>query len=293
MRYDTSTFTWGAELELGDIPRDFKIPEHLGRWDQSETEILNLREPYAGRASDPQGIDPPMGGEINTRPTRSMQEQVDRIWEILEMFTQMGHPPTNCHIQALHIHCHVPGLTSDVEGLRSLTRYIKTNQDVMTKAVHGTTYDSRMKLQPGGALTYTGHMRNMPDWYCDNICTAKDFEDFIRLHCTGKDAKSMGRPLRYVVNTYNLKHTQTVEFRAFVQTLVLKRLQSAFEITRAFMDSALNGGPSILEHLAAHPEWEFELFQYNPYHHEAWAKTKWPKERGQKNRVFIPPENLE
>ena len=64
-----NNWTWGYEVEWGDIDRTLKIPEHLGKWEHAETDILNLNEPYKYIACDPLGEDPPVGGEVNTVPT--------------------------------------------------------------------------------------------------------------------------------------------------------------------------------------------------------------------------------
>jgi hypothetical protein len=57
---------------------------------------------------------------------------------------------------------------------------------------------------------------------CDNINElATDFNHFIKLHAAGKDGVSMGRPFRYAINTYCMKHTGTIEFRCFRSTINL------------------------------------------------------------------------
>ncbi len=42
MKYDPSKFTWGYEIEFGDINRNVDIPEHLGKWEYAETDIVNI-----------------------------------------------------------------------------------------------------------------------------------------------------------------------------------------------------------------------------------------------------------
>jgi len=82
MKYDTNNFTYGYEIEWGDIDRRLTIPEHLGAWEYAETDIVNIHEPYRFIACDPLGEVPPFGGEVNTKPTATWQEQVDRIMEL-------------------------------------------------------------------------------------------------------------------------------------------------------------------------------------------------------------------
>ena len=40
MNYDTKSFTWGYEIEWGDIDRTLKIPSHLGKWEYAETDKI-------------------------------------------------------------------------------------------------------------------------------------------------------------------------------------------------------------------------------------------------------------
>ena len=45
MNYDPKTFTWGFEMEVGDADRRLPLPEHLGKWEFSETDVVNLNPP--------------------------------------------------------------------------------------------------------------------------------------------------------------------------------------------------------------------------------------------------------
>ncbi len=74
--YNKETFTYGAEIEWGDIDRRMAIPTNLGKWEYAETDIVNLRPPFEYRACDPLGKEPWMGGEVNMMPTKTWQEQV-------------------------------------------------------------------------------------------------------------------------------------------------------------------------------------------------------------------------
>ena len=86
MSFDKNDFTWGYEIEWGDIDRRLEIPEHLGSWEYSETDIVNLNPPYQYVACDPRGESPPFGGEINTKPTSTWQDQADRVMELHDLF---------------------------------------------------------------------------------------------------------------------------------------------------------------------------------------------------------------
>ena len=77
--YTENDLTWGFELELSNVPKSFEIPERLGKWEYCECDIVNTKGEFANVCADPLGINPPVGGEINTKPTNTKDEQVDRM----------------------------------------------------------------------------------------------------------------------------------------------------------------------------------------------------------------------
>ena len=285
--FDKSTFTYGAEIEWGDIDRTLSIPEYLGKWEYAETDIVNLHPPYEYRACDPLGIDPPMGGEINVKPTKTWQEQVDRVLQIHDLFVAHGNNPTTACVNHGHIHVFVPGLKEDVSGLKRLIAYIKENQQHTIEACYGFYETKDMKSCDGAKmyLKFDGG-RQMPDYMCDNIINlATDFDHFIKLHAAGKDGISMGRPFRFAINTYCMKHTGTIEFRCFRATTKRKELESQFQFAEKFIDAALNNGPSVPE-ILSNGEYTFPPFIWNINEYLGWVQSKYPKERGEKKREF-------
>jgi len=285
--YNVSDFTWGYELELGDIPRGYKIPEQLGTWEYAETDILNLHGEAAYKAVDPLGLEPNMGGEINVKPTKSWQEQVDRVFEIIDMFKQDGHSPSASCVNHGHLHVFVPGLKQDIDGLKRLTKYIKENQHEAITSCYGFRENYLMKETKTAKqyLKWDGG-RPMPDWMCENIIEkAESFEDFIRLHAAGKDGVSMGRPFRFAINTYCMKHIGTIEFRLFRGTIVRKEIEDSFKFAEKFIDSALNSGPSVRD-ILLEGNYQFPRFYYDHKEYQAWEKTKYDKSRGKKERNF-------
>lgn len=276
-------FTWGCELELGDVPRIDLGGK--GEWEQAERDIVNLRPPYQYVAADPLGIDPPVGGEINTRPTKSIAEQLTLIEEILELFPE---EPTVACLMEFHVHVHVPGLIEDIDALKRLTRYVVENQHTVVKEC--VAY----KEHPLMADTKTARTylkwdmgRTMPEWMAQNIETlAEDFDDFIRIQCCGKDGVSRGRPFRYCVNTYCLKHTRTIEFRCFRASLDLGLLKNCFLFVEDFMDAALNNGPPAAE-ILDEQGYTFPPFWYDHDQYLGWEQTKYGEGRGKKKRKYI------
>lgn len=289
--FDKSKFTYGMEIEWGDVPRSFSIPEHLGSWEYSERDIINLRDPYKYVCADPLGETPPFGGEINTKPTKTWQEQVDRYFELYKIFDDIGHPPTVGVTAHTHIHCRIPGLRDDIQALKKLTKYIKENQAAAIEHVYGFFEHNQMKGAKGAKmyLKFDGG-RPMPDYMSDNIINlATDFDHFIKLHAAGKDAVSMGRPFRFAINMYALKHIDTVEFRLFRGTLDRTELESCFRFVEDFLDAALNDGPTVNE-LISNNNYKFPPMQWDLAQFIGWEKTKHPEDRGEKVRTLIEVE---
>lgn len=285
--YDPKNFTWGYEIEWGDIDRRLTPPEHLGKWEHAETDIVNIHEPFKYIACDPLGIEPYMGGEINTKPTATWEQQVDRIMELHKFFTDAGNKPSASCVNHGHLHVFVPGLKNDVSALKKLVSYIKQNQSDVIKACYGFYESPEMKSCKGAKmyLKLDGG-REMPEYMCDNIVNlAKDFDHFIKLHAAGKDGVSMGRPFRYAINTYCMKHTGTIEFRCFRSTTKREEIEAQFRFAEKFVDAALNDGPSVAE-ILAEENYKFPPFVWNLNEYVGWERTKYSKERGEKQREF-------
>lgn len=286
-KYDKDLYTWGYEIEWGDIDRRLEIPEHLGKWEFAETDVVNLHEPFVNVACDPLGEEPHMGGEINCKPTNTWQEQVDRVIEIRDFFVDNGNHPTAGCVNHGHLHVFVPGLKDDINALKRLIQYIKDNQDDTVSACYQFRDNFEMKKSKGAKmyLKYDGG-RQMPEYMSDNILNlATDFNHFIKLHAAGKDGVSMGRPFRYAINTYCMKHTGTIEFRCFRSTTKRNEIESQFRFAQDFIDAALNSGPSVAELLFMN-NYEFPPFVWDVQQYNGWLKTKYPKERGTKKREY-------
>jgi hypothetical protein len=277
-KYDRSTFTYGFEIEWGDIDRKMPIPPELGAWEYCETDIINLREPYRGLGSDPRGINPPVGGEINMKPTKTMEEQVDNIMKIHDMFVEHGTPPTAGCVNHGHLHIHVPGLIEDIDALKRLSLYLRDNQHMTIDRCYQFRVMPNMEMTKT-AKTYLKHDggRIMPDWLATNLATVPvDFDDWIRVHCCGKDAKTLSRPFRYGIHTYALKNSKTIEFRCFRSSIDRQEILDSFRFATDWIDAALNNGPDVQE-LFLTNDYKFPPFEYDHEMYLAWEKTKYER----------------
>lgn len=276
--YDPATFTYGFELEMGDVRKDIILPKELGEWEYSERDIVNTLPPYRGICVDPFGVDPPVGGEFNTRPTRGWQAQVARILEILQLFAeQQGNYPTAPFTTHNHVHVHVPGMIDDVDALKRMIRYVGMNQYDFVNTVYGFHELPGMDQVPS-ARTYLRQDggRMIPDWRIDRIAEqSTDFKSFIRNHYTTQDGRPVDRLLRTAINTYCLKHIKTIEFRCFRGSFESLHLASCFRAVEAFIDAALNTGTPWRElYQANRSEYEFPPMTFDLELAIGWKKTK-------------------
>lgn len=280
--------TFGYELELGDVLKSRNLPNHFGTWEWAERDIVNVYPPYRGVASDPLGENPPVGGEINVHPARSPEELADLISEIINWFHCQGDNVSAGPVNHGHVHVRVPGLRDDLPRLKRLTQYIRDNQQTAIWAIYNFQDHAAMSEAPGlrTYLKWDGG-RPMPNWMCDNILNmARNFDDFIRIQCCGKNGIGRGRPFRYAVNTYCLKHTDTIEFRLFRASLSHREIFDSIRFVEDFMIAAQYGGPN-LEDLLHNGGYQFPPFVFERELCIGWWNTRHPKERGSKKRQLV------
>lgn len=270
-KYNPKSFQYGYELELADNDRSIQIPEEWGKWEFCEEDIVNTMPPYRGIAVDPDGINPPVGGEINTMPTQGWEDQVDRILNIADLFPVK----TITHLTWGGIHVHVPKLFKDIKALRKLMRYIQANSDDTISYCNQFQYHPDMDKTKTAKkyLKYDGG-KVMPEWLVDNICSATNFGEFLDYHIRGKDKKSRIIPQRYHINTYALKHNGTIEFRVFRSTLDREELEGKFKFVQDFMDAALNDGPSVRELIEKNNYKMPPMLPFDLELHQGWENTK-------------------
>lgn len=274
--------TCGYELELGDINRNRTLPARFGAWEYAECDIVNIHGPYAGIACDPLGTHPPYGGEINMYPSKNTGELASRIMDTISHFRDNGdHPSASC-VNHGHVHIRVPGLRDNIHLLKRLTKYIMKHQaEVIEKCYQYEEHPDMAQCKTARTYLKWDGGRPMPLWMGQNIIDkAENFDDFIRIQCCGKDGVSRGRPFRYAINTYCLKHTDTIEFRCFRASLDYEEIKGSINFAHDFVTAALYG-------LSHDYEGPFPAFEFNLEHYLGWEATKWPKERGKKERTYV------
>ena len=133
-------WSYGVELEYGNSYRFCELPEGASWNDKDNTCVSST-----GIANDPDGKLYKYGGEINTKPTYSIEEQIAHIKEIN---SRLSPSPLVNYRSNLHIHIRVPGLRDDLEACKKLLRYIDKYQQQAFDIVEIIPIPSKNGLSP-------------------------------------------------------------------------------------------------------------------------------------------------
>jgi hypothetical protein len=262
---DFTKVTWGAEYEFGDINRNGILPQGLS-WNAKDYSIVSS----TGIANDPKGLLYGKGAEINSDPTATVQEQLD----FFESLLQANLGPQLNHRTNLHLHVRVPGLSQDLNALKTLLGYIDANQAAIYEAIEPvpvpvrTEYESEVAYK-GAVKRYrrrkVSHQYAVPKARVERAMEARTVAEFFAAHAPvqADGNPAWGLTTRAGINLLQLKETDTVEFRHFTNTLDVRKLASCFLWVETFIPAALDGAP--VEQLVAASSMNFPEFV--PYNH--------------------------
>lgn len=246
--YNVRDFTYGLELEYADVLVGSSLPEGC-HWNDKDYSIVNS----SGIANDPKGELWPFGGEINTRPTNTVNEQVEVVKDINGMLTPDPVVNYKCN---LHVHIGVPGLERDLGGCKQLLSYIAHYAEEAMAIVDplppvGYVFDTEEEY--AGAVArrkrnLVSHQQMIPEARLQEALGARTMQEFFNGHAP---ASKNGNRLWFIaprpgINLRQLQETRTVEFRHFFQTLNLHEIWSCLVWCREFVNLALTSGKSPL-----------------------------------------------
>lgn len=270
--FSTDTFSYGVELEYGNCWRGVELP------DGAEWNVLdNTCVSSTGIANDPQGKIYEYGGEINTRPTDTIIEQVEHIQLINKVLTAGRTAPVVNYRSNLHIHVRVPGLHEDLEALKRLLRYVTTYQQQAFDIVETIPTPDPKVLKPEVYKwakkrmnrRKTSHQHTLSEKRVQAMLAATTPLEFYHEHAH-KDAK--GNPAwfqcpRAGINLRQLfEHTNTIEFRHFPGTLDATEMESAITWCHYFIDAALNYDDKAPRDILT--DFNFKFADFQPYEYE-------------------------
>lgn len=263
---DLKNVTFGAEYEFGDIWRNRELPEGL-QWNGKDYSIVSS----TGIANDPKGLVYARGGEINSDPTATIEEQLEFFEKLLDAKLS----PVVNHRSNLHLHVRVPGLSQDLNALKCLLAYIDQHQVAIYNAIEPVPVPVRDDYEneesyKGAQKRYkrrkVSHQKQVPAPRVKRALAATTVEQFLAAHApiTAKGEPAWGLTTRAGINLLQLKETDTVEFRHFTNTLDVAKLTSCFTWVQNFIPMALDGA-SVEELLGAY---KYEFPEFAPYDHD-------------------------
>lgn len=267
MIYDIQEFTYGAELEYGDVYRFDTLPEGAS-WNAKDYSIVSS----TGIANDPSGKLYAFGGEINTKPTQTISEQLDHIESIN---TTLYPKPIINYRSNLHIHVGVPGLKDDLDALKRLLVYIDRWQDATYSLVEpipvpnigqsGHVYDWELKRYK---RRLRSHQFHLPAHRVKAMLRAETPQQFFEEHAV---LTSKGRMWYFMpragINLRQLWETSTVEFRHFPGTLDIQELDYCLRWCQQFLYAAIVTGESPVR-LAVKQRFLGKFPKFQPYDFE-------------------------
>lgn len=254
--------TYGMELEWADVDRHAVLPPELGSWNSKDYTIVNSD----GHGNDPTGETWQWGGEINTVPTGTPEGQA----AIVVALDEMLRPVVNYRCNT-HVHVGVPGLADDLDGLKTMLRFILTWSEFVWEHVDPIPRPTRDEFVTAaefeGAVkrwrrSKVSHHQRYPEaWAAAGLAagTIDEFREGIR------PMRSRHLAPRAGINLLPLWVHGTIEFRHFYGLRSGRAAESCCAWAGGFVTGALGGGPNPAELLASRP-WSFP--RKRPYDHD-------------------------
>jgi hypothetical protein len=268
-KYPQELWTCGTELEYADVLFGQYLPEGAS-WNTKDNTVVNSN----GIANDPKGEIYPYGGEINTKPTYSVSDQIDHIAEINKVLNPKPVINYRCN---LHLHLRIPGVKNDLEALKRIQRYIDGNAEEAFSIVERVPKPDRSQMSQeayDGAMKrykrrFKSHQYMVPQSRLDEMYAAKTPHEFWQAHAPiGKDGLRMWYfAPRAGINLRQLfEETETIEFRHFPGTIDMVEMESCHLWIRAFMIEALSDNPRSPREI--YMEGDYKFPEFAPYDYE-------------------------
>lgn len=238
-------WTYGAELEIIDWPRNEKLPFKGMAIDEGAYTNVNSN----GVAADGPGKLYHLGGEILTEPSVAVSGPADQLECILACWPEARFN----YRMGLNVHVRVPGLQEDVKRLKKLQLFA---HEVMPDLLHvidpipvPTVYQfPHHKALDGAKKNYAtrlmDHHTLLKPWRLDWVEKARTPQEVFEAEAVDPKTGKVHWALhaRTCVNLRQLLQTDTVEFRHFPMPINGEELLSATEWCKWFLEAAFDGG---------------------------------------------------
>ena len=244
MLTDYSKWTYGAEHEWADFSIDAELPRGCTHNTKDHT-VVNSN----GIANDPTGKLYRFGGEINTRPTKTMNGQINILRKLIKKL-----PEAQVNYRSnLHIHIGVPGLVNDLQTLKQVQKYIHINMpkafEIIEPIPKPTLWEYNKEDELKGALRRwkrrkVSHHTLLTQKRLDGQFAAKTCEEFFTFEVPSSPGRTLWHlQARLCVSLRQLLETDTIEFRHFPGTLDIDEFTACIWWCYKFLKAALNNAP--------------------------------------------------
>jgi hypothetical protein len=277
VKHHTHDWTYGVEHEWGNCSRKVELPEG-NSWNFDDNTCVST----TGIANDPKAELYEFGGEINTKPTDTIEEQCTILRDLDDLLNPVVNYRSN-----LHIHIRVPGLKDDLSGLRRLLQYVDINAQDAFDLVEPIPKPN--KNQPASHFEWEtkrykrrlkSHQSRLTDTQVERMLGQDNPHDF---YLAEAHKNPDGKPAWFQVPRAGInirqifEHSETLEFRHFPGTLNPDELHSAIKWCHLFLESALNDGDSP-QGLFDSQVWNFPTFpEYDYYAEQVYQYTNFDK----------------
>jgi len=260
-----SKFTYGAELEWSDVDRRTPLPEELAVWDNEDQSIVNSD----GMPNDPKMKKNVYGGEINTNPTDSIDQQIENIGKLKELLN-----PVSLYRANLHVHIGVEGLKEDIVSLQKLLQYVIDNEHYVynemlfrptpTQEEFPDPVDLKLAKEFHRQQNYWAKRPLTPNRVIETqkATTPQEFYEgqFAWNSKTNTRIWHLGSP-RAGINLRSIFKNGSIEFRVFPGTVDLDEIKSCFEFAHDFTWAALNDHSITAKYMHETNNWNFPKWQ--------------------------------
>ena len=295
--------TFGCELEWSDIDRRIDIPSYLGSWEGpkiagywlgSELDIVNTKDIWRGVAVDPLCVECPVGGEIHTVPSETIDTQMYRIMRIMDLFPTVG---VSC-VNHGHIHVGIPNLRKDPQILKNIMAYLDSNYNELHILEACCGYDNREHDRIKAS-------EKLQSWVKDYLLIGDAKSINPELYIAVRDANSVQEILhllesikaddldwvtgariptenshRTTVNVFNATKGSTIEFRVFRASTNPVEIYSCLKFAEVVTKEMLKGveGIPVLNLLRMY-NFHFPKLNFDEELAYGWQQTRQTKGR--------------
>ena len=270
-------WTYGAELELADWPRNEPLPKGMQVDDGAYTNVNSN-----GVAADGPGKYYHLGGEILTAPSVRVEGPAEQFKKIIELW-----PETSLNYRmGLNVHVRVPGLRESLRKLKQVQKFIHQVMPYCLRIIDPIPIVTRERFGNDYKMARRCYTTRRRDHYTLmkgerlklqlSTQTVDDFFNAEALHVeTGKVHWAIVP--RVCVNLRQLLQTDTVEFRHWFMPESPRELHNCTLWCKEFMLAALDGGNVSAQNLLENINFERRTWpvamEYNSWLDRGWYAT--------------------